>query len=536
MTIIRALFVVLVLAAGAVVADAGSISGTVTLWGNPQGGQFIEVGAHSDPEGPPDVSVIIDPAGGAYSMAVPDGTYYVAVVYDRDGLQQEPDVDDIFVWYDSDGDGDPDTVNAGTVAGVDVDLGYVYADIDAGGGGNGTSWADAYTDLNAAIQNTPPWVELWVAEGTYVPGPSRSSTFLTKSGVRVYGGFSGTETLRSQRDIEDHRTVLSGEIGAPGTGDNCYHVVNVGASFYRGAMLNGFTITAGRADGAGPDSLGGGVLAQGGGAILVNIAFVGNYASISGGGLYEAGGYVPVYNSMFLNNSSGLSGGGYRGTANGQPLVNCVFTANSSFRGGAIAIEGGSFEPDIANVSAFGNTVTVGGEGPGLWANNSTSVIYAIDNSIFWGNTGGTGAQITFWTVAPAVRYSIVEGGYAGPTTQVLDLDPQFIDPDGPDDILGTLDDDLDLDQTASPAIDAADNDVVPEDLGDLDENHFPDGPIPVDIGGRSRFSDMPDIPDTGNGSPPIIDMGAFEAGLGTDIFEDGFESGDTSAWSSTVP
>jgi len=517
------------------VADAGSISGSINLWGSPQGGQFIEVSAHSDPNGPPEESVVIAASGGAYFLSVPDGTYYVAVVFDRDGLQQEPDPDDVLVWYDGNGDGQRDTVVAGAPSGIDVDLGYVYVDGDAGGANNGTSWANAFNDLNAAIQNAPAGVEVWVAEGTYVPGASRSSTFLTKSGVRVYGGFSGAETLRSERDFEGHETILSCEIGNPGTTtDNCYHVVNVGASFWVGAMLNGFTVTGGRADGAGPDSLGGGVLAQGGGAVLANIVFIGNYAGLSGGGVYAGGGFLPVYNSGFYGNQAAISGGGYDGSAAGQALANCIFTANSSFRGGAIAINGGSFAPFLTNLSVYGNTVTE--EGPGLWANNSTSVAYSINNSIFWANTGGTGPQITFWTLAPSVNYSIVENGYAGGGTQILMDDPLFIDPDGADNVLGTLDDDLRVQDPDSPAVDAGDNSAVPDDLGDLDEDHFKDHQIPVDIAGRDRFVDHPEVPDTGDGDPPVVDIGAFEVNLGPEIFEDGFESGDTTQWSLTVP
>jgi hypothetical protein len=35
--------------------------------------------------------------------------------------------------------------------------------------------------------------------------------------------------------------------------------------------------------------------------------------------------------------------------------------------------------------------------------------------------------------------------------------------------------------------------------------------PIPWDLDGGCRFVDNPDAPDTGNGTPPIVDMGAYE-------------------------
>ena len=40
--------------------------------------------------------------------------------------------------------------------------------------------------------------------------------------------------------------------------------------------------------------------------------------------------------------------------------------------------------------------------------------------------------------------------------------------------------------------------------------NGVPPG-ILTDLDGRPRFVDDPDTPDTGNGTPPIVDMGAYE-------------------------
>jgi hypothetical protein len=89
-----------------------------------------------------------------------------------------------------------------------------------------------------------------------------------------------------------------------------------------------------------------------------------------------------------------------------------------------------------------------------------------------------------------------VEGGWTG--TGNIDNNPAFVDPDGPDNIDTTADDNFRL-SPGSPCIDAGNNECVPAGLtGDLDEN--------------PRFIDDPDTdPDTGNGSPPIVDMGAYE-------------------------
>ena len=62
-----------------------------------------------------------------------------------------------------------------------------------------------------------------------------------------------------------------------------------------------------------------------------------------------------------------------------------------------------------------------------------------------------------------------------------------------------------------SPCIDAADNTAVPADLDDLDDDGDVDEPTPFDLDGNPRFVDDPATDDTGNGTPPIVDMGAYE-------------------------
>jgi hypothetical protein len=62
-----------------------------------------------------------------------------------------------------------------------------------------------------------------------------------------------------------------------------------------------------------------------------------------------------------------------------------------------------------------------------------------------------------------------------------------------------------------SPCIDAADNTAVPPDEFDLDGDEDFEEPIPYDLDGNPRFVDDPCTDDTGNGMPPIVDMGSYE-------------------------
>jgi len=91
----------------------------------------------------------------------------------------------------------------------------IYVDNRATGYNNGTSWANAYTDLQAAIARAEKGCgsQIWIAKGTYNPGGDVTASFTIPAGVSVYGGFAGTETEFNQRDIQANPTILSGDTG-----------------------------------------------------------------------------------------------------------------------------------------------------------------------------------------------------------------------------------------------------------------------------------------------------------------------------------
>lgn len=81
----------------------------------------------------------------------------------------------------------------------------VFYVINTGSAGDGTSWATAFTDIQSALTASSTGDEVWVQQGTY----TLTSQLSYKSGVNVYGGFVGTEALKSERDNDPSLTIIS---------------------------------------------------------------------------------------------------------------------------------------------------------------------------------------------------------------------------------------------------------------------------------------------------------------------------------------
>ena len=173
--------------------------------------------------------------------------------------------------------------------------------------------------------------------------------------------------------------------------------------------------------------------------------------------------------------------------------------------GGIYNAEGTKLE--IVN-STFSNNL-----GSGLVSHGDSLPI--VTNCILWNNRPHQiGDDPGFPPDPPIVKYSDVQGGWSGPGANNIDADPLFVDPNGADDVPGTLDDNVRL-MPGSPCFDAGDNLALPLDSSDLDDDGVTTEPIPVDLDGQPRFVDDSGTPDTGNpdGINPLVDMGAYEFG-----------------------
>jgi len=205
---------------------------------------------------------------------------------------------------------------------------------------------------------------------------------------------------------------------------------------------------------------------------LTNVTFSSNTAQ-SGGGMYNFDSSPTLTNVIFSGNAAQAGGGMFN--ENSSPiLTNVIFSGNAvTVSGGGMANFNGS-NPNLINVTFSGNTASSGG---GMANNNSNPT---LTNVIIWNSVGGSIID-SFST--PDVTYSNIQDGYTG--TGNINANPLFVDADGPDNTVGTLDDNLRL-QSGSPSINTGNNAAVPTG-------------VTTDLEGKPRIQ---------NGT---VDMGAYE-------------------------
>jgi hypothetical protein len=339
-------------------------------------------------------------------------------------------------------------------------LSTIYVDASSPGPThNGTSWGNAYADLQLALGAAVSGDTINVADGTYKPasGTDRTISFQLKTGVGIYGGYAGYGAGNPDaRDVTAYATILSGDIGVAGdSADNSYHVV-VGSDADSTAILDGFTITAGNANGTSPDDSGGGMLNSSGNATLVNCTFIGNSAYSKGGAIYDDVSCSPALaNCMFIGDTAYYGGAVYNDLYCSPTLSGCTFSSNWAAAGGAMYDDEMS-SPRVANCIIWSS-----GQSP-IFDNSSAAVITCSD----------------------------IQGGCAGIGN--INTDPMFVRSPwtGPDGLFGTADDDYDLHlRYGSPALDVGSNAAIP--LG-----------VTTDLAGNARIQD------------DVVDIGAYEGAV----------------------
>lgn len=402
--------------------------------------------------------------------------------------------------------------------------GIVYVNGQVAGGGNtGNSWLNAASSLGNALEaaNTNTNIkQIWVAQGVYTPNyPAdkssidlRDRAFVLPANVEVYGGFLGTEADISQRDWENNVTTLSGIAGNSGTAaDKTYHVV-VSAGNVGTALLDGFTVTGGYADGGyggitvNGESIvrrdGGGIYMKNSSPVIRNIIVAGNVADNDGGGILCVMNANPRLENIVIHSNEAYFGGGMINHLQSSPyIINAKIYNNTAEEGAGIRNNDYS-SPQIINSLIYRNNATGNGGGiqnlasssPVLTnvtiANNTSSALGGgiyndagsatkVRNTIIWGNTSDnvsdTGGDIQY-------ENTLLQGAALGDGIN-QNQNPLFVNESAGDYHL----------QTASPAIDKGDNSVYTEPalLG-----------VTTDLDGQYRFNNI------------SVDLGPYETQL----------------------
>ncbi len=423
----------------------------------------------------------------------------------------------------------------------------VYAIPDAGGivyvdhtkSGNGNSWANATAELSNAFkaaENNPAITQIWVAKGTYKPQYNRGglgacndpanrfNSFVLKTGVKIYGGFAGTETLLSQRNWVANVTILSGDIGTPRIAtDNCYNVV-ISAGSVGTAELNGFTVTGGYADFGFnypinsqtiTTNSGAGLIVQNSSPVIANCIFISNIASANGGGLYASSSIINLKACIFSGNKAGAGGGIFMSSASGISLTNCLVSGNMASNGAGLFSS--AAVPSITNCTFAGNNAL--SNAGGLYFGASPAVAL-INNCIVYGNRNGSVVSNFFTATGatPEVRRSIIENtaGFTNIAFNTTGFSPQFINPQ--DAALAPTSLGNYSVNKCSPALNTGDNSYI--------------AGFATDVAGNVRILNT------------TVDKGAYENnstvsavpnGSGV-VFVDKSKSGDGSSWANAVP
>ncbi len=232
-----------------------------------------------------------------------------------------------------------------------------YVSTTGAGKHDGSSWENATTNLQGAINSTGT-MKVFVAKGTYTVG---ANSYIMKNGVEIYGGFDPDINIRT---LDDDRIAPTATAGSILNGNNARPVIwNVNNGVTAGAVLDGFTLTnsAGNNQGA--------IYNTGTSPTLRNLLITANNTN----GVYNTNASPTLINVCLSSNSTAMYQNG--GTAN---LINTTIAGNTT---AANIASGGITAKNSLICGTVSGTIT-----------DNASIITAdagIINSIFADYSGG---------------------------------------------------------------------------------------------------------------------------------------------------
>jgi hypothetical protein len=272
-----------------------------------------------------------------------------------------------------------------------------------------TSWADAATNIQAAIDGALAGDTVWVTNGVY------------SSGGKVMAG-----NLTNRIAVD--KPILVQSVNGPALttiqgGWDAIYTNGPGAVrcawLTNGAMLSGFTLRGGAThtgtSQVAATNCGGGVWSASRGSVVTNCVITGNAAYVCGGGVFSN----TVVNSVIASNVVTLSGLPMGGGAYDAVLKNCAVLGNRIFYYLSGTMGGGAYRGALTNCTVVGNHAYYGS---GVYGSSQTPVM----NCIVWGNTSpSTSTTETNVSANAIVRYSCT-GPLAAGTGNIF-ADPQLL-------------------------------------------------------------------------------------------------------------
>ncbi len=406
----------------------------------------------------------------------------------------------------------------------------VYVSENGAGLEDGSSWTNATSDLQKAIQQSTE--NVYVAAGTYKPiypantdfsgaytpdEGNQDNAFVLRNDIKIFGGFNANapEANTSLRDTSAtslNKSILSGDFNGDdinlediilgdgssmsGFSENTFHVLSSVGSVGN-AQLNGFTITSGYAVDTDnnasitvngediPKGFGGGLICFPSSPVLNNLIFTKNIGFIGGGIMNYQG--EPVLKNVRLNGNTSAGGGGMANISGNAILTNVTMIGNIG-QGGAGLYNAGS-NPVLTNTTITDNSDGNGNISGIYNASLSNPIIRnSIINGIFNDESTSTISYSIITESGGSGINWVAETGIDGGNN--LDVNPMFTQPSTTTNA-PFADGDYTL-QSNSAAINAG------SDLFYV-EGQTPDlNGISTDLAGKPRF----------NGA---VDMGAYE-------------------------
>ncbi len=187
---------------------------------------------------------------------------------------------------------------------------------------DGLSWSSAFTSPRPALAAARRGDEIWVAAGVY------TGAVTLPAGVACFGGFTGSEGTRAERNFNTNYSILDGLLQT--------NLLTVTKGATNDTRLDGFVLRNGFA------ALGAALRINGGAPVIANNQFFGNNATILGNAIFLEGGTTAVItNNHFVENGLQLgvppTGGGAIGMTAASPRIEGnSFVGNRARDGGAI--------------------------------------------------------------------------------------------------------------------------------------------------------------------------------------------------------